>query len=210
MTVMSVPLMIYGATGYTGRLMTQAVTAAGLHPVLAGRNEAKLAAMAEPLGLAHRAVSLHERERLEASLHDVRVVLNAAGPFSLTASPMVDTCLRTATHYLDISGEIAVFEALARRDAQARKRGIMIMPGVGFDVVPSDCLAAHVARRLPGAKRLALGLSGLVFASRGSAKTIVELQKTGPSTRIARLVKHRSAEENRVARFRITGEGVEA
>jgi len=166
--------MIYGAAGYTGRLMTQAARDAGLQPVLAGRDEAKLAAMAEALGLGYRAASLHEPERLEASLRDVRAVLHAAGPFAHTAAAMVGACLRTGTHYLDISGEVAVFEALARRDAEARRRRIMIMPGVGFDVVPSDCLAAHVARRLPRATHLALGVSGLVFTTRGSAKTIVE------------------------------------
>jgi short subunit dehydrogenase-like uncharacterized protein len=87
---------------------------------------------------------------------------------------MVDACLRTGAHYLDVTGEIPVIEALAARHAEARRRGIMIMPGVGFDVVPSDCLAAHVARRLPGARRLAIGITGLEFATPGSAKTLVE------------------------------------
>jgi len=171
---MSDPILIYGATGYTGRLLTKQALASSLRPILAGRSEPKLAAFAASLGLEHRVVRLSEPELLAAGLRGVAVVLHAAGPFSLTSGPMVEACLRTGTHYLDISGEITVFEALVRRHNEARRRGIMVMPGVGFDVVASDCLAAHVARRLPGACRLAVGLRGLRFASRGSAKTLVE------------------------------------
>jgi short subunit dehydrogenase-like uncharacterized protein len=168
------PVLIYGATGYTGRLLAQRAAGASLRPILGGRNEEKVAALAASLGLEHRTVRLSEPELLAAALRDVRVVLHAAGPFSDTAMPMLDACLRTGTHYLDLNGDVSVFEALARRHAEARGRGIMVMPGVGFDVVASDCLAAHVARRLPGARRLAVGLAGLRFASRGSAKTLLE------------------------------------
>src|SRR6185295_5073039 len=166
--------MIYGATGYTGRLITRRACALGLRPVLAGRHDGKLAALAAATGLEHRVAHLDDPDALARALDEIAVVVHAAGPFSATARPMVDACLRAGTHYLDIAGEIPVIEALARRDADARARGIMVMPGTGFDVVPSDCLAAHVARRLPGATRLFLGLTGLEFATRGSAKTLVE------------------------------------
>src|SRR5215470_2249671 len=162
---MSDPILIYGATGYTGRLLTEQARASSLRPILGGRSAAKLAALAASLGLEHRVVRLTEPELLAAGLRGVAVVLNAAGPFSQTSGPMLEACLRTGTHYLDVSGEITVFEALVRRHAEARRRGVMVMPGAGFDVVASDCLAAHVARRLPGARRLAVGLRGLRFAS---------------------------------------------
>lgn len=171
---MSDPLLIYGATGYTGRLVTTAAVALGLSPVLCGRNGAKLEAAAEPFGLEYRVAGLTEPDRLDAALCGIAVVLHAAGPFSSTARPMIDACLRAGTHYLDITGEIPVLEDVVRRDADARARQIMIMPAVGFDVVPSDCLAAHVARRFRTASRLAIGLSGLRFATRGSAKTLAE------------------------------------
>lgn len=87
---------------------------------------------------------------------------------------MVESCLRTRTHYLDITGEIAVFEALAAQDGEAKAAGIMLLPGAGFDVVPSDCLAAHLKARLPSATRLILGLRGLGRTSRGTATTVVE------------------------------------
>jgi short subunit dehydrogenase-like uncharacterized protein len=106
-------------------------------------------------------------------LHGVSVVLHCAGPFAQTSRPMVDACLRAGVHYLDITGEIQVFEACAARDAEARERGIMIMPGTGFDVVPSDCLAAHLARRMPDATELALGFRALGGPSRGTALTMI-------------------------------------
>lgn len=171
---MSDPLLIYGASGYSGRLMTSAALAAGLRPVIAGRDARKIAELGERLGLETRIAQLDAPQALSRALDDVRVVLHAAGPFSHTARAMVDACLRTGTHYLDLSAAVDVIEALVRRDAEARRRRIMVMPGVGFDVVPSDCLAAHVARRLPRAQRLALGISGLTLATRGSAKAFAE------------------------------------
>lgn len=176
-------LVIYGATGYTGKLVSRAAAARGLEPVLAGRSAAKLRAVAEPLGLPYRTAPLDDAPGLNALLADARVVLHLAGPFSATSRPIVDACLRTGTHYLDVTGEIDVFEALADRDVEARDQGIMLMPGVGFDVVPTDCLAAHLAARLPAATELRLFISGLGAASRGTAKTGVEGLATGTRVR---------------------------
>ena len=85
---------------------------------------------------------------------------------------MVEACLRLGKHYLDITGEIAVFEAMARRDEAAKKSGVMIMPGVGFDVVPSDCLALHLKNRLPTATNLTLAFYGLGGISHGTRATM--------------------------------------
>jgi short subunit dehydrogenase-like uncharacterized protein len=166
--------LIYGATGYTGKLTARTAKAKGLKPILAGRNGEKVKALADELGFESRAFDLADTAKLDAALKEVEVVLHIAGPFSATSKPMADACLRARTHYLDITGEIAVFEALAARDAEAKQRGIMFLPGVGFDVVPSDCLAAHVKRRLPDAEDLKLYIGGLANASRGTAKTGVE------------------------------------
>jgi short subunit dehydrogenase-like uncharacterized protein len=170
---MSNSLMIYGATGYTGRLIAGRAVELGLRPILGGRDPAKLAGLAAALHLEHRVVHLADPDALDRALAGISVVLHAAGPFAETSGPMVEACMRTRTHYLDISGEVPAIEGLAARGPAARERGIMVMPGVGFDVVPSDCLAARVARRLPGATRLALGISGLALATRGSVKTLV-------------------------------------
>jgi short subunit dehydrogenase-like uncharacterized protein len=141
--------LIYGATGYTGKLTARTAKEKGLEPILAGRNEVKLKALGEPLGFQFRAFDLSDKAKLDTALGEVDAVLHIAGPFSATSKPMADACLRTGTHYLDITGEIDVFEALAARDAEATKAGIMLLPGVGFDVVPSDCLASHLTLQLP-------------------------------------------------------------
>ena len=178
-------ILIYGATGYTGKLIAKAAAEAGARPILAGRNLARVNAVARPLGLKARAFDLGDHTRVDAAIKDVSVVLCVAGPFSATSRPMADACLRNRVHYLDITGEIDVFEALAARDAEAKARGVMLLPGVGFDVVPSDCLAAHLKRRLPDANDLKLYLSAGSNMSRGTAKTMIEAIDAG--TRLRRI-----------------------
>ena len=101
------------------------------------------------------------------------MVLHCAGPFSRTARPMVEACLRNKKHYTDITGEIAVFEACAALDKKAQEAGIMLMPGVGFDVVPTDCLAKHLKGRLPTATRLSLAFYGVGRLSHGTQATMI-------------------------------------
>ena len=153
----STSLLIYGAYGYTGRLVVGEALAAGLRPILAGRDPGALAAMAAQHGLDHSVASPSDPGALDAALEGVGVVLNCAGPFIHTALPMVDACLRLGVHYLDITGELTVFEALAARDAEARIAGVSLLPGVGFDVVPSDRLAAHLAGAVASARRVLAG-----------------------------------------------------
>ena len=175
--------LIYGATGYTGNLTARAAKEKGLTPILAGRNEAKLKAIAGPLGFPYRAFDLSEQTKLDAALAEVDAVLHIAGPFSATSKPMADACLRTRTHYLDITGEIDVFEALAARDAEAKRAGVMLLPGVGFDVVPSDCLALHLKQRLTDAIDLKIYMGGLNALSRGTAKSMLEAIPRGTRSR---------------------------
>ena len=167
-------ILIYGATGYTGKLVAREAREQGLKPILAGRTSRKVRAVAEPLGLEWRAFDLADSSQLDIALHDVAVVLCVAGPFSATSRPMADACVRNRVHYLDITGEIDVFEALAARGEEAREAGVMVLPGVGFDVVPSDCLAAHLKRRLPDATDLKIYIGGNASISRGTAKTMIE------------------------------------
>ena len=176
-------LLLYGATGYTGRLILAELVAQGVHPIVAGRDERKIAGVAAAHGLRHRTASLDDSGALVGCLDGVDAVLNVAGPFSATARPMLDACLHTGVHYLDITGEVPVLEEIAARHAAAAERGVMMMPAVGFDVLPSDCLAAHVAGRLPHARRLALGFTGLDLATRGSAQTFVQLPASTPRVR---------------------------
>ena len=171
---MSDSLLIYGAYGYAGELLARAACERRLAPVLCGRSEARLRPLADALGLEFRVAELLDPEGMDRALDGIDVVLNGAGPFSSTASEVLDACLRVGAHYLDITGEVAVIDMASRRGAAARQRDIMLMPAVGFDVVPSDCLVAHAVSRSRDAARLFIGLSGLTLLSRGSAMTYIE------------------------------------
>jgi short subunit dehydrogenase-like uncharacterized protein len=167
--------LVYGAYGYTGELIARTAAERGLRPILAGRSRERVEALAKAHGMPSRAFSLDDARGLDAGLEGVDVVIHAAGPFSRTSRPMVDACLRTRTHYLDITGEIDVFEACAARDAEAARAGVMLMPGTGFDVVPSDCLALHLKQRLPDATHLRLAFTSVGGgSSRGTATTAIE------------------------------------
>lgn len=173
-------LLIYGANGYTGRLIVSVAIARGLRPILAGRDAIALQTLAAEHQLEARPFALDDAAMIDRALVGASVVLHCAGPFSKTSRAMVDACLRARAHYLDITGEIPVFEACADRDAEARARGIVLLPGVGFDVVPSDCLAAHLHRRLPDATELVLAFRTVGGVSRGTALTMIEnLGKNG-------------------------------
>ena len=157
--------MIYGANGYTGRLIAQEAKARGLSPVLAGRSDA-VAALARQLGLAHRRFDLDDRDAVRGGLDGIGLVLHCAGPFSATAAPMLEGCLAVGAHYLDITGEIDVFAHCHAQHARAQTAGIVVLPGAGFDVVPTDCLAAQLKRELPSATHLVLAFDAGVSCDR--------------------------------------------
>ncbi|HEX6859057.1 MAG TPA: saccharopine dehydrogenase NADP-binding domain-containing protein [Caulobacteraceae bacterium] len=167
-------VLIYGATGYTGKLVSRRAKEIGMQPILAGRSADKVRAVAEPLGFAWRAADINDPAALDRALEGIDVVLHIAGPFSATSRQMADACIRNKAHYLDITGEIAVIEALAARSNEAAAAGVMLMPGVGFDVVPSDCLAARVAQRVKDPRQITLAIGGMEKASRGTLKSSIE------------------------------------
>ena len=172
--------VLYGANGYTGELIAREAVVRGLRPILAGRRDEAIAPLARELSLDHLAVALDDDAVLDALLGGRALVMHCAGPFARTAAPMVAACLRAGAHYLDITGEIPVFEACAAQDAAARARGVTLLPGVGFDVAPSDCLAAHLKARLPTATHLTLAFAVTSSPSHGTATTAVEnLHKGG-------------------------------
>lgn len=167
--------ILYGANGYTGTLTAELARSRGLAPVLAGRSASKLEPLAERLGLEMRVFDLDDRERLQRELRGVEAVLHMAGPFAETSAPLVDACLRTRCHYLDITGEFSVFEAIWPHHDEAVRAGIVLMPGVGFDVVPTDCLAALLQRALPDATELELAFATLgTRPSPGTVNTWVD------------------------------------
>jgi short subunit dehydrogenase-like uncharacterized protein len=194
--------LVYGANGYTGQLVARLAASRGECPVLAGRAAGEIERIAKELGFPRRVFSLDDPNAVDRGLEGTAVVLHCAGPFSRTYRAMAEACLRTKTHYLHVTGEAVVFEALAARDAEARKAGIMLLPGSGFDVVPSDCLALHLKNRLPTAKHLSLGFQPIGSLSRGTATTMTEnLHRGGLVRRGGRLVSVPAAWKTRVIDF---------
>ena len=200
---MRYPFLLYGSYGYTGALIVEAAVQRGLRPLLAGRDAARLQEQATRLGLEHRAFSLDDTAALDSALAESGLVLHCAGPFQHTSRPMVEACLRTQRHYLDITGEISVYESLAALDTQAQLAGVMLLPGVGFDVVPSDCLALHLKQRLPQATHLTVAIHSLGGGmSRGTALTGLEGLAMGALERIdGKLVRVPYAARSRVIDF---------
>lgn len=170
-------LLIYGANGYVGEAAARLAVEQGLAPILAGRDAAAITALAAELGVEGRVVDLDHPAALDRALAGVRVVLHLAGPYLYTSRQMADACLRAGAHYLDITGELPVLQELKSRDTEAKDRGVMLMPAVGLDSVPSDCLAAHLLRRLPTTTHLSLGIHmvGPAGLPPGTRRTMIEL-----------------------------------
>ncbi|MCP4443576.1 MAG: hypothetical protein GY810_32130 [Aureispira sp.] len=184
--------LIYGCYGYTGALISKIAAEQGLRPILAGRNADRVKEQAEKLGLDYRIFSLDNQTTVEEQIKDVQVVIHCAGPFSHTAKIMMKACMAVQTHYTDITGEIEVFELGQHYNKKAKEAGIMVMPGTGFDVVPSDCLAMHLKNRMPDATNLVLAFSGEGGrSSHGTANTAAEnlgrggaIRKNGKITKV--------------------------
>ena len=180
---MSKDILIYGANGYTAELIVQLALDEGAKPIVAGRCRNKIAPIAALHSLPMRTFALDDPDVVAQNLAGVAVVLNCAGPFSRTAQAMAEGCIKAGVHYLDITGEIEVFESLALLSEKAEAAGVMLMPGSGFDVVPSDCLAAHLKRRMPDATSLTLAIQAIGQPSRGTATTMVENLHRGGAIR---------------------------
>ncbi|MFV5471806.1 saccharopine dehydrogenase NADP-binding domain-containing protein [Acinetobacter baumannii] len=175
--------IIYGANGYTGELIAREAVRQGLKPTLAGRNKAKVEALAQELGLGYKAFGLDNVDAVSEQLKGFKLVMHCAGPFSATSKPMMEACIKAGAHYLDITGEISVFELAQSLNSQAEKADVVLCPGVGFDVIPTDCVAAALKEALPDATHLALGFDSRTGFSPGTAKTSTEGMAEGGKIR---------------------------
>jgi short subunit dehydrogenase-like uncharacterized protein len=176
--------LLYGANGYTGKLIAKLASTYNLQPILAGRTEVNIKPLADELQLPYRIIDLDNKQQLENALSEVKLVLHAAGPYVYTAKQMIEACLQTGVHYIDINGDISVFEMLKKYDAAAKEKNIMVMPGVGFDVVPTDCIALQLKNKMPDALNLKLAFASIGGGlSHGTAITMAGKIGEGGATR---------------------------
>jgi short subunit dehydrogenase-like uncharacterized protein len=168
--------MIYGAYGVTGQMVVREAVRQGLRPVLAGRSATKLAEMGKALGLEWLSFDLLNKEQVKRALSGVAVVLNLAGPFAHTAPLLVEECLETGTHYLDIANELELFQKLLTYQKVAQEKKVAVLPGVGFGTVATNFLAKAVAGQLAGATHLEVAVAAYnTSASSGATSTVLEV-----------------------------------
>lgn len=180
---MSARFLIYGANGYTGKLIAKQAAARGMSPIVAGRNREQIETLGRELGCESRVFAL--QGDLRAQLEGVHVVLHCAGPYVATSAPMLDACVAARASYLDITGELPVFERIYARDAELRAVGITAVPGVGFDAVPTEGLAVLLKARMPDAFRVRIAIgSDRPATTRGTAKSAVEIAAQGVLVRV--------------------------
>ena len=183
--------MLYGANGYTARLIIKEFVGAGLKPVLAGRDQEKISALADKHGFEYSIFSLDDPNIIDEQLADVSILINAAGPYSQTAKQIIGSCLRSKTHYIDITGEIDVFVYAESKHRDAKKAGVILCPGTGFDVIPTDCLSYILKEKLPDARELNICFfSENGRPSIGTAKTSIEGLALGGRIRNNGIIEH--------------------
>ncbi len=175
--------MIYGATGYSGQLIVERAVQAGMRPLVAGRSEDKVKALASQYDLEYRVFDMAALSQSDALISQMHLVLNCAGPFSQTAEVVMQACLKQQAHYIDITGEIDVFELAASLNEAAKQRGVVLCPGVGFDVIPTDCVAGQLKNMMPDATHLTLGFDSRSGFSPGTAKTSAQALPQGGKVR---------------------------
>jgi short subunit dehydrogenase-like uncharacterized protein len=175
--------LLYGANGYTGELIAREAVRRGMTPVLAGRSKEKVQKLAAELGCKSAVFDLDDHTSLVRALDNQRAVLHCAGPFRHTARSMMQACLATHVHYFDITGELDIFELAHSVHEKAQRAGIVLCPGVGFDVVPTDCIALQLKLAMSDATYLALGFEAKPGLSRGTAQTGVDMLGRGSQVR---------------------------
>lgn len=162
-------LMVYGASGYTGRMAAEQAHAAGLPLVLGGRSRAPLIQLGDRLGADCRIFGLSDSDAIDEALVDVFAVLNCAGPYMDTAEPLMRAAIRSGVHYLDIAAELDSYRLAEELDGAAEAAGVMLLPGSGGSVAMLGCLAGHAATRVKRPRKVAIALHVAGSMSRGSA-----------------------------------------
>jgi len=162
-------LLIYGATGYTGRMTSELAHTAGLALVLAGRHTEPLSALATQTQTEYRVFGLDDDAAIDKALSDVSVVLNCAGPYMHTAGPLMRAAIRHGVHYLDIAAELDSYHLAEKLDTEAKAAGVMLLPGSGGSVAMLGCLAAHAIERVSEPCKISIALHVSGSMSRGSA-----------------------------------------
>ena len=176
-----VTIVLYGATGYTGRLVADELARRGMDHVLSGRNADKLARLAGERGVPATAAPLGDVRALRELLAGATAVINCAGPFTLAGDALVQAAIATGTHYVDSTGEQSFIKMVFDRHGRTAERaGVALVPALGFDYAPGDCIAHLSARGLEPLAELTMAYAVQGFGmSRGTLRSGLEMMKGG-------------------------------
>lgn len=167
-------MMIYGATGYTGRMVAEHAKSAGTQVVLAGRSEGALAKLAAEHSVEYRVFALDDADAIDQNLLDISVLLNCAGPFMRTAKPLMEASVRNGMHYLDTAAELDSYRLAERLDDEAKAADVMLMPGGGGSVAMLGSLAGHAVAGVQSPRKIRIAMHVSGGMSRGSAISATE------------------------------------
>jgi len=176
-------IMIYGAYGFTAKLIIEKMVAEGMNPVLAGRKVRPLEEVANEFGLTATVFDLNSPKVIRRELERVDLVLHCAGPFKVTGKPMIDACIDTSTHYLDITGELEIFEYCQEVSNNAKANNVLLLPGCGFDIIPTENLGVLLHSKLPDANSLEIAIYGLGKPSKGTTRSVIGVMASGSRIR---------------------------
>lgn len=171
--------MIYGVTGFTGALVIEEALKRGHKPIIAGRNAEKLKVIADQYQVEYQAIDLKDTEKLHKAVAEMDLVFHVAGPYLITAEAMLQACIAGKTHYVDITGEAPIFKRIFELSDQAKAAGICLVSGIGFDVIPTDCLLKHVAAKIKNTQSVELAIAPVVKPSAGTAKSALGIIESG-------------------------------
>jgi short subunit dehydrogenase-like uncharacterized protein len=177
-------ILLYGAYGYTAKLILTELLQNKLSVIISGRKEERLKEITKDTNLQYRTIDLNNSHQIAEGLQDIKLVIHCAGPFVYTAKQMVEACIQTGTHYIDINGDLSVFEWIKKQNEKAKAANVMLLPGAGFDVIPTDCIAARLKAQMPDATDLKLAFASFGGnISHGTAMTMIDKIGNGSAKR---------------------------
>ncbi len=176
-----VPVVVYGATGFTGALICEELERQAIPFAIGGRDEQKLRALAARLPSHPRffLADLADGAGLRTFAEAGKVVLSCAGPFARFGKPVQDAALQAGAHWLDVTGEYAFVLATRTRDSEARRSGVAMINAVGLDIIPSDAVAAAAAGQLPDVEWLRVAVATRGPVTRGTLRSMVDIAAEG-------------------------------
>ena len=191
-------ILVYGVLGYTGNLFIEHSLDTNL-PIVLGARQKEVKILAEKCGMEHRVFEINDVQNIIPYLSDIKAVINLANVSYGINKYLIDACIQTKTHYVDLASEYPDILEIYKLHHMALTNGVMLMPGAGFNLAPTDIAGRIASELLPNPTKLSLGFATFGNASRGTIKTVLKMTaETGYSRLSGKLVVAKPASEKRL------------